>query len=243
MQPAPPHAQTPWDASGTQKQDGDVVDPIRRNLAGINNTRVVFVDSRVRNVGAHPQASDFVFRFGKNIRNVTEIRLMSTIIPIVDATVHVFPAGYEPNPFVILQVEATGSSTKSAVLEGVRGETTSSASDMNTENYIADSDGMLMIPLTNYGTTTPVGGNTANYATWNERANHPASIQFKPPVQTMTGLHLRLANWSSSTDTNGRGAHVTYPLDVETAPASETVASGLEPHNNVQYVFEIVSHA
>ena len=237
--PHPP-PRSPWGNAGTQEQAGSVVRAPEQNLVGITNSKVIFVDSRTRNIDRNLQASDFDIKFHDAFRNVTSIRLLSALIPIFNAAVHTEPAGvtYDPNPFVILQVEPIGQRS-TTLLSGTVGIGASNAADQDTRNHIADDNGMVVIPLSTSGTSIAVGGNTVEFASWRELPNHAAVIRFKPPVATLTGLRLRLATWGASA-TQARGDYNTYPLDEEASPASAVAASGLEPENQVQYVFEIV---
>ena len=235
-----PPPQSPWDNVATQEQSGDMVKRVQRNMVGVVNSKVVFVDSRTRNVDRNPQSTDMEINFHDSFRNVTSIRLLLAIVPIFNPLVHTEPAGitYDPNPYVILQVEPIGQRS-TTLLSGTAGVDASNAADQDTRNHIADDNGMVVIPLATSGNSIAVGGNTVEFASWRELPNHFAVIRFKPPVATLTGLRLRLVTWGDSA-TQARGDYNTYPLDEETSPASAIVASALEPENQVQYVLEIV---
>ena len=210
--------------------------------------KTVFIDSRTRVLGASgSSASNFTVVFDRNYDNVTEVRLQSATIPIIntDLDAHgVSSPAYQPNTYVMLHVKPLGGNGGSygSTLSAAFGDPSNAVSpgDNPTRNYIADGDSIVAIPLLPNGPNISLGGGVVvNFTHWEHSENHEAALLFTPPITTLKGLELALYVWGNGA-TQSRTAFNQYPLPSETVPASATDASSLKPINNVQYQFEIL---
>ena len=249
MHPLPPSTRHNL---GVHEQSGNVVETSRTNQVGITNSKTVFVDSRTRVLGPSPgsSASDFTVIFERPYHNVTAVRLISAIIPIINQNEAAHGSSvipYQPNTYVMLHVRPLGGAGGSfgSTMSSAHGDpaNASAAGDASTRNFIADSDAIVAIPLNPNGPNIDVGGGVVvNFTHWEDKAEHDAVLRFKPMVPTLKGLEMRLYVWGDGA-TQGRLANNFYPLPNEVAPASVEAASGLKPINNVQYQFEVVSQS
>ena len=243
---------TRWHNHGVEEQSGAVVPAQSATRAGITNSKSYFVDSRTRIVSRSPSAADFEVVFDRVLHNVTSVRLISAIIPIINTAVgaHGAIANYQPNTYVMLHLKPSGGGIgQGSTLDSAFGDPSTvspvtAPGDAQTRNIISDADSLVAIPLNPNGPNIDAtgGGVIVNFTHWEDKAEHDAVLRFKSPLSSLKGLEFKLMVWANSNGSEGgRTQAVTYPLPDETTPPTTSGASGLLPINQVQYQIEIVS--
>lgn len=241
MRPPP----TRWNNHGVEDQAGTIHPANGSTQAGITNSKSYFVDSRTRVVSRNASANDFDVIFDRTLRNVTSVRLISAIVPIINnnAGAHGATPNYQANPYVMLHVKPLGDSAngRGSTLDAAFGDgsNASAPGDRETRNSIADADSIVAIPLIPNGPNIDVtgGGVVVNFTHWEDKAEHDAVLRFKSPLASLKGLTFTLYSWGSSTAP--RTERILYPLGDEAVPS--ITVSGLDPWRQVQYQVEIIS--
>jgi hypothetical protein len=185
-----------------------------KNLRGEVNSRIIAIDSRVRDRARYPSANNFKVLFEEEYHGVYSIELLSAIIPIPTNG-----AGVRDNveKYVVMTLD-TGSKLEN--LEGA--QSTSGSGTFYTPVF----DGAFaVIPLIN---NLPIA--TDNQATYWERDQMRFIRRFKGKKETIKSMTIQL----HTVDNASFSSKTKYQLDDE--PGAVT-----DPKQNVFFLFEVVS--
>lgn len=236
----------------------------------VRRSRILYIDSRIRDVEAFPTANNFAVTIPVETRGVSTVRLRRIQFPIAnsnnpDVTATTIAASLEP--MVVLacdEIESPIEMVGSTVHEtsGMSGRSL----NRNTMPYgfgaVGPVESNAVVPVLTYPksgggppsivnplvdralATIPVQTkltiNSIDYVSYEPPIGAPVVAVFKGERERMARLAFSLWTWGSSTQTVGTRA--LYPIAPETAVAV-TSASGLLPYRNIQLELEIVSDA